>query len=676
MKLDRRIRLPLFITGLAIAGGIVGYVLRNSGQMEAQAGPVVHTKRSLHAETDWNDYLWPTDASNVRTSCFAEFRSTHFHAGIDISTNMRTGYDVFASRDGWLHSITFEPFGYGWYLVLQHDDGYFTAYAHLKGFPDSITSAYRKRLLEQGRSFGSAEWKKGEVRCKKGSVIAYTGATGAGPPHLHFEIRDRDFNPVNPGLSKNMRPVDTIPPLPRQVCFMPLDAMSSVNGKHEPLVADIIGNAKAWTLRSEPTLTGRVGILLRANDAAQGAQDYPTPYSIEMKVNDRPFFRSRFDWIQDHLGWHIRIDRDNALMLKRKGEFRKLYVEEGNELSVYEPDSSGSGELSSRTVGVGKKKITLRAADISGNSSIMTFNVNVQEDGVDEMDTSVKGVPAKFSVATALHYDEIVLTIKTSSEHTAQFEARLEQRGKSAQAKMKRISKTEWRGVVRPWDGFTGTATLRVKNGDAENEWTSEITGSLISSSSGGVIRSSDELFALRFKPHDVYRSMFVTLHENGNEANKQYVVSPQDVPLAGSPRVMIRRSGNDRKSVISALHSLNGVRLRAFARQSDEFTCTTSRYLATYSLKHDEEPPAVSVTLSKKSDQPVRIAVKDSLSGVVNESIKVWSGEKLLPVEYSESLKSFTIPVDVYRAMKKDTIVVSVSDHAGNEGRGTFRVK
>ncbi|MEE9288816.1 MAG: hypothetical protein V3U69_04415, partial [Bacteroidota bacterium] len=34
--------------------------------------------------------IWPTDASKRINSSFAEFRRTHFHAGIDISTNNRT----------------------------------------------------------------------------------------------------------------------------------------------------------------------------------------------------------------------------------------------------------------------------------------------------------------------------------------------------------------------------------------------------------------------------------------------------------------------------------------------------------------------------------------------------------------------------------------------------------
>src|SRR5438105_1830788 len=56
-------------------------------------------------KTDLKDYIWPTDASMKITSSFAEYRSTHFHGGIDISTNGHTGYKVFAVREGYVYRI-------------------------------------------------------------------------------------------------------------------------------------------------------------------------------------------------------------------------------------------------------------------------------------------------------------------------------------------------------------------------------------------------------------------------------------------------------------------------------------------------------------------------------------------------------------------------------------------
>ena len=57
--------------------------------------------------------------------------------------------------------------GYGWYVIIQHDDGLETCYAH-----------HRKNRVKVGQVV------------KKGQHIADTGSSGKSTaPHLHFEIR-------------------------------------------------------------------------------------------------------------------------------------------------------------------------------------------------------------------------------------------------------------------------------------------------------------------------------------------------------------------------------------------------------------------------------------------------------------------------------------------------------
>ena len=63
----------------------------------------------------------------------------------------------------------------------------------------------------------------------RGQRIAYTGSTGIGPPHLHFELRDpqeRALNALEYGLSIK----DRIPPTIRSLMVVPLAANSRVEG--------------------------------------------------------------------------------------------------------------------------------------------------------------------------------------------------------------------------------------------------------------------------------------------------------------------------------------------------------------------------------------------------------------------------------------------------------------
>jgi murein DD-endopeptidase MepM/ murein hydrolase activator NlpD len=65
---------------------------------------------------------------------------------------------------------------------------------------------------------------------KKGELIAYTGDTGVGTPHFHFEIRDQDLEPINPLLCTQFSFLDRIAPVIRKIAISPLGEYSTING--------------------------------------------------------------------------------------------------------------------------------------------------------------------------------------------------------------------------------------------------------------------------------------------------------------------------------------------------------------------------------------------------------------------------------------------------------------
>ena len=67
--------------------------------------------------------------------------------------------------------------GYGNFVVINHGNGYATAYGHLSRFAPGMRRG---------------------ARVRQGQVFAYSGATGlATGPHLHYEIRINNIQ-VNP----------------------------------------------------------------------------------------------------------------------------------------------------------------------------------------------------------------------------------------------------------------------------------------------------------------------------------------------------------------------------------------------------------------------------------------------------------------------------------------------
>ena len=96
-----------------------------------------------------------------------------FHYGIDIAADTGTAIGCFA--DGTVTAVG-DSSSYGKYLIVSHDGGFSTLYAHCSRITASSGQAVRE-----------------------GQTIAEVGETGvATGPHLHFELHqgDRYLNPI------------------------------------------------------------------------------------------------------------------------------------------------------------------------------------------------------------------------------------------------------------------------------------------------------------------------------------------------------------------------------------------------------------------------------------------------------------------------------------------------
>jgi hypothetical protein len=321
--------------------------------------------------SDWNDYIWPVEGCRTRTSDFGEFRATHFHAGIDLSTNQQIGVPIRAPRDGWLYSAYFDIGGYGVFMALQHNDGYITTYGHLSRYSDKVQEALELKLVQLGKSFGYAQWQKREVPVKKGEIVAYSGKTGAGQvPHLHFELRDSTYAAVNPGMAPALRTVDNIPPKFIAIRYVPLDPLSTVNGVNEALQCNAVQvGPKDYRVSQVPVLTGRIGMTVRTIDKAQESRDENAAAKLELAIDNRWHFITMIRKIPAALGWLFRTDREDEMLRSMKGEFRKLYKDPGNLLPAYWPDTAEAGVISLPALKTGKRKAVIIAEDFNGNAS-------------------------------------------------------------------------------------------------------------------------------------------------------------------------------------------------------------------------------------------------------------------------------------------------------------------
>lgn len=326
--------------------------------------------------TDLSDYQWPTDAGRAVTSTFGEYRSTHFHGGIDISTGDVTGYRVFASRAGDIARITVNPTGYGKILYLRHPDGYTTTYAHLRGFAPAMEQRVRAEQEHLQQYPVSIECAAGEFRVQKGDLIAFTGETGAGSPHLHFEIRDDEMNGVNPMLAPQLDAPDNIPPAFRKIAFAPLTPGSTVNNSMDPVTMRVrMVNPRSFTVAGDVTIAGSAGVGVYVRDRGDETYYSRGVYRHRLFVDGRLHFETRFDRVPMRESQQIGLYYIRDLLRERAGRFEKLFVDSRTTLPFLAHADVGSGWLSPDSLTPGRHTIAILSQDFAGNTSQLTATV-------------------------------------------------------------------------------------------------------------------------------------------------------------------------------------------------------------------------------------------------------------------------------------------------------------
>jgi murein DD-endopeptidase MepM/ murein hydrolase activator NlpD len=146
-------------------------------QAQPQRKPAWYVDRSTADARDQQSptasvrFVWPVQGRII--SDYGTTANGQRNDGINIATQY--GQPIRAAAGGTVTYAGNELKGYGNLVLIKHDDGYVTAYAHAQ-----------KLTVQRGARVGA------------GDVIGYAGDTGdVTSPQLHFEIR-HGVKPVNP----------------------------------------------------------------------------------------------------------------------------------------------------------------------------------------------------------------------------------------------------------------------------------------------------------------------------------------------------------------------------------------------------------------------------------------------------------------------------------------------
>lgn len=329
---------------------------------------------------DTLDWQPPVDIPIYLSGNFAELRTGHLHAGIDIKTQGKEGFKIYAVQDGYISRIKVASGGYGNAIYIVHPDGYTSVYAHLKEFNIQLEKFVKAKQYHKQSFEVDIFPERGELSVSKGDIIGLSGNSGSSAgPHLHFEIRDtKNSHPMN-GLFLGYDIKDNIPPKMEYLYVYPQDVASTVNGKNNNHYYSLKKPNGYYALRQGDTLKakGNIGFGLKVNDYLNGSANRCGVYELKAFIDDELFFHEKFDGFSFGETRYINSLMDYRENVKKKRKLHKMYIEPNNNLSVYVDNlDRGIVNFSKNSK---YRKITIKAYDAYFNTTSLNFYVEFDE---------------------------------------------------------------------------------------------------------------------------------------------------------------------------------------------------------------------------------------------------------------------------------------------------------
>ena len=365
----------------------------------------------------------PIDLPLNLSGTFGEFRSSHFHYGLDVTTNKKSGYNVYSIDSGSIIRIKVSTSGYGKVLYINHPNGLTSIYAHLKEFSPKIQE-YIKTQQYLNKSYSVQKFfNNGEMKVNKGDLIGYTGNTGGSSgPHLHFEIRDtKSQNPINP-LSFNYKYDDSNRPIIKSLYVFDED---DIFKKGNPKKYEIKKINDSLYIADKIIYSNKIGIGIEVYDR-QSKNNYNRNgvYEVKMFLDSVLSFSYKMDKINIDESVFRKIFYDYSLLKTKKKRIQKVYYPPNSKLNFLNHNvNTGIFESSDKD----EKDVLLEVSDWNNNKSYLNFKIegissNIIEKSIDgiEIETSQKYMIKKDNVEIVFNknsfFNNVALNIKSQND--------------------------------------------------------------------------------------------------------------------------------------------------------------------------------------------------------------------------------------------------------------------
>ena len=607
---------------------------------------------ALYAQTASKDYyIFPiqTGQTNYLSGNMGELRTNHFHAGIDVRTGGVEGLPVVAAASGYISRIKMSTWGYGNVLYIQHPNGETTVYAHLQRYEDKIADYVRAEQYKQETFEIELFPSRSDFLVKQGELIGYSGNTGgSGGPHLHFEIRDKNQEVLNPLQYGFPEIKDNIAPEIEKVALITLDKDARINGQFGRFEFDVARSGNTYSINSRQPINvhGKIGIEVLGFDRANGTPNKNGISTIETFLENESIFK------QDIRKFAFSETRSilvlqNYMAFKETGRrFYKLYIDGGNNLPFYE-DVKNKGIIALDSGATAD--LTINFFDSYANRSSLRFTL------YDMLPSSAlaqapKGEPSNYSVLF-----KNVLKIATSSKQ--------DQKAAIHANRMVYEQKPQYthpNGTVYLWDMKWGLPdSIRI----GKETWQFNYRAMVPST-------SVFNLYAPEANIHFPRGSLFDTLYIQTSywqdESKEVFDIGEDIVPLRRNIAISLKPKGeyaNKKKTNVYRISDNGNYNFEGGTWENGNIKFNT-RNFGSFTLLADTIPPTVNVRRISKEE--ISFIIKDELSGIYSYEAHLNGAWLLMHYDYKRNL------IWSDRLDKKKPLVgdfnLKVLDQAGNE--------
>ncbi len=332
----------------------------------------------IHAQTRYS-WHYPLEIKAGLSSNFGEFRGDRVHTGVDLRTNGQNGYRVYAIDDGVIVRLAVQKYGFGNALYIEHPHGLMSVYGHLERFENKTLGL--QTLVQQQRQQRNSKY-PGNIYLKKavkrGQLIAYSGESGSGLPHLHFEVRRGGDAPIDPfeyGFAYN----DTTPPVVESLMIEPIGSQSFLEGQHFLRQYPAQKEQGNYVFAHIPKISGKVRFTAAMYDQI-GAENRCGVDAITLKIDDKKFFTNQFDQVtysSNHRGGLV-YDYNWTRLSNPSQYFYRLYNLSPAHYPYQKVSANNQGIWDTSRIAPGLHQIMLEIADAMGNVSQAVMQVQVE----------------------------------------------------------------------------------------------------------------------------------------------------------------------------------------------------------------------------------------------------------------------------------------------------------